>query len=122
MAKPLCLDLEVIRELFAVCTRLFEDRRRGLREAALRRKVGRYFQRRSQAVEALRRWVVRASSRVENLNSRLRGYFFLRRHLGDDYLALHQFLLNHRRFPRSKHPDRVEKSPIEVLSGQRHPN
>ena len=29
--------------------------------------------------------VVRASSLVENLNSRLRTYFFLRRQLGGDY-------------------------------------
>jgi hypothetical protein len=36
---------------------------------------------------------VGAGSLVENLNSRLRGYFFLRRHLGPDYLALLQFFL-----------------------------
>ena len=41
--------------------------------------------------------VVRASSLVENLNSRLRAYFFLRRQLGKDYLTLLQFFLNHRR-------------------------
>ena len=34
---------------------------------------------------------LRASSMVENLNSRLRNYFFLRRSLGDDYLSLLQF-------------------------------
>ena len=33
----------------------------------------------------------RASSMVENLNSRLRNYFFLRKNLGDDYLNLLQF-------------------------------
>jgi len=31
------------------------------------------------------------SSLVENLNSRLRSYFFLRRQLGEDYLTLLQF-------------------------------
>jgi hypothetical protein len=31
---------------------------------------------------------VRASSVIENLNSRLRNCFFLRRHLGRDYLAV----------------------------------
>jgi hypothetical protein len=59
---------------------------------------------------------------VENLNSRLRGYFFLRRHLGNDYLALLQFFPNHRRFPRSERPERVEKSPIEAISGEHHPH
>jgi hypothetical protein len=65
---------------------------------------------------------VRASSVIENLNSRLRSYFFLRRHLGPDYLALLQFFLNHRRFLRSEHPERVGKSPAELLSGQSHPH
>jgi hypothetical protein len=65
---------------------------------------------------------VRASSVIENLNSRLRNYFFLRRHLGPDYLALLQFFLNHRRFLRSRRPERVEKSPAELLTGQMHPH
>ena len=48
--------------------------------------------------------VVRASSLVENLNSRLRSYFFLQQHLGKDYLTLLQFFLNHRRYLRSEDP------------------
>ena len=44
----------------------------------------------------------RASSMVENLNSRLRNYFFLRRSLGDDYLSLLKYFLNHRCFLRSQ--------------------
>src|SRR4029078_2365550 len=66
--------------------------------------------------------VVRASSGVENLNSRLRNYFFLRKQLGPDYLKLLQFFLNHRRFARSQHPQRVGKSPSELLTGQEHPH
>jgi hypothetical protein len=64
----------------------------------------------------------RASSMVENLNSRLRNYFFLRRSLGDDYLILLQFFLNHRQFLRSRRPERVGKSPTELLTGQPHPH
>jgi hypothetical protein len=64
--------------------------------------------------------VVRASSLVENINSRLRSYFFLRRHLGEDYLELLRFYLNHRRLPRSERAERVDKSPAELLSGQEH--
>ena len=63
---------------------------------------------------------MRASSLVENVNSRLRNYFFLRRQLGADYLALLQFYLNHRRFLRSEHQERVGKSPVELLSGHEH--
>ena len=64
--------------------------------------------------------VVRASSLVENLNSRLRSYFFLRRQLGKDYLTLLQFFLNHRRYLRSEDPSRVGKSPAELLTGEPH--
>ncbi len=64
----------------------------------------------------------RASSIVENLNSRLRNYFFLRRQIGHGYLDLLRFFLNHRRFLRSDRPERVGQSPAELLTGQRHPH
>ncbi|MFK8185436.1 MAG: hypothetical protein AB8B99_18830 [Phormidesmis sp.] len=64
----------------------------------------------------------RASSMVENLNSRLRNYFFLRRSLGDDYLNLLRFFLNHRCFLRSQVPERVGKSPKQLLTGEAHPH
>jgi hypothetical protein len=57
---------------------------------------------------------------IENLNSRLRSCFFLRKQLGQDYLVLLRFYLNHRRFPRSAHAQRVDKSPRELLTGERH--
>ena len=64
----------------------------------------------------------RASSIVENLNSRLRSYFFLRHQIGHGYLDLLRFFLNHRRFSRSDRPERVGRSPAELLTGQRHPH
>ena len=71
--------------------------------------------------EALKR-TPRASSLVENLNSRLRNYFFLRRSLGEPYLDLLQFFLNTRRFMRSEVPERVGKSPKELLTGESQPH
>jgi hypothetical protein len=96
------------------------DARRWPREAALRQQLRGRFYELSEAVAAVARGTVRASSVVENLNSRLRHYFFLRRHLGPDYLHLLQFFLNHRRFLRSEHAQRVNQSPTELLTGQRH--
>ena len=64
----------------------------------------------------------RSSSMVENLNSRLRRYFFLRRPLGDACLSLLQFFLNHRVFLRSRRAERVGKTPKELLTGQAHPH
>ena len=51
--------------------------------------------------------VPRASSLVENLNSRLRNYFFLRHHIGNGYLDLLRFYLNHHRFDRSDRDERA---------------
>lgn len=96
------------------------DPRRWRRETALREVLrGRYHGVCADA-EELFAGVVRASSLVENLNSRLRNYFFLRRHLGEDDLALLQFFLNHRRYLRSEDPCRVGKSPTELLTGKPH--
>ena len=91
-------------------------------EAALRSQLGSRHYSLSVAAAEVARQTVRASSLVENLNSRLRNYFFLRRHLGPDYLALLQFFLNHRRFLRSERPERVGKSPAELLNGSPHPH
>lgn len=113
---------ELVRECFAVQTLPPDNCRRWPREARLRRLLGaRYFPL-SRALDKLRRRTVRASSLVENLNSRLRGYFFLRRQLGNDYLTLLQFFLNHRRFARSERPERRGRSPAELLTGQSHPH
>jgi len=73
----------------------------------------------SEVLEAMSK-THRASSLVENLNSRLRNYFTLRRIVGNDYLELLKFFLNHRCFLRSDRPDRVGKSPAELLNGEKH--
>jgi len=90
------------------------------REAQLRKKLQETFHRVQMAVREILAETVRASSLVENLNSRLRNYFFLRRHIGDDYLELLRCFLNHRPFLRSDRPERVGKSPAELLNGEPH--
>ena len=75
-----------------------------------------------EALRAICRRTVRASSIVENINSRIRLYVFLRRHLGPAHLDLLRFFLNHRRFLRSERPERAGKSPAELLTGQAHPH
>ena len=64
----------------------------------------------------------RASSLVENLNSRLRSYFFLRRDVGPSYLELLRFFLNHRPYLRSAKSQRRGKTPAQLLTGQDHPH
>lgn len=91
-------------------------------EAILRQKLRHRFYALDEAVRAVADRTVRASSVIENLNSRLRSYFFLRRHIGSDYLVLLQFFLNHRRFLRSERVERVDQSPKELLTGASHPH
>lgn len=122
LAADYAIAPEVVRECFAVQTLPLDSPRRWRREAPLRPMLGACYFPLSQQLQDLRYRTVRASSLVENLNSRLRSYFFLRRHIGNDYLALLQFFLNHRRYPRSDRSERVDKSPAELLSGHSHPH
>jgi cell division protein ZapA (FtsZ GTPase activity inhibitor) len=108
------------REVLEMQALPVSDPRRRRREAALRETLRGRYHGVSADVEELSAEVVRASSLVENLNSRLRNYFFLRRCLGENYLVLLQFFLNHRRYLRSEHPHRVGKSPTELLTGEPH--
>lgn len=60
----------------------------------LHQQLGHKFHLVITAVEGALAETPRSSSLVENLNSRLRGYFFLRRQLGGPYLELLRFFLN----------------------------
>jgi hypothetical protein len=120
LAAEFQVPVAVVRTLLHVRALDLRDPRRWPLDATLHRQLRGRYDPLSAAVDDLARHTVRASSIIENLNSRLRSYFFLRRHLGPDYLALLQFFLNHRRFLRSEHPERVDKSPAELLSGRSH--
>ncbi|MGS0755527.1 hypothetical protein ACVBEH_13070 [Roseateles sp. GG27B] len=86
----------------------------------LRHDLGGEFYIVKAAVTQALEQIPRCSSLVENLNSRLRTYFTLRRQVGNTYLGLLQFFLNHRRFMRSRVPERADKSPCELLTGKAH--
>ena len=104
LASEFQCSSELLRGVLQLLSRDECDSRRYKEEAVLRQQLrGRFFEV-CEAVDELRRRTIRASSLVENLNSRLRGYFFLRRHLDNNYLALLQFFLNHRRFLRAIAP------------------
>jgi hypothetical protein len=120
VAADFQVPVAVARAVLAVQELDVRDRGRWPREAALRQQLRGRFYGLAAAVAAVARGTVRASSVVENLNSRLRNYFFLRRHLGSGYLQLLQFFLNHRRFLRSEHPGRADRSPAELLTGRGH--
>jgi hypothetical protein len=122
LAETFASAPDQVRELFAVQALDPSSPQRWRRDTVLRRDLGERYFLLSKAIEGIHRSTVRASSQVENLNGRLRKYFYLRHHLGNDYLTLLQFFLNHRRFLRSEHPERVGKSPAELLTGESHPH
>lgn len=91
------------------------------REQLMRKLGGRYWEL-ERDVRHVMAHATRASSLVENLNGRLRCYFFLRRQLGQPYLRLLRFFLNHRPLVRSSHPQRQGKTPAQLLHGKDHPH
>ena len=110
----------LLREALAV--RQMDESRpaRWQRERELWRQLGgKYAWSRDRAGEMAKR-VVRASGVIEDLNSRVRDYFFLSRQLGPGYLGLLQFYPNHRRFQGSEHAEREGESPRGLLTGQGH--
>jgi hypothetical protein len=111
-----------LRRLLGIVTRPERDPRRWPEESAVQARLRGRFHAVRCAVAELAGRTVRASSLAENINSRLRTYFSLRRWLGPDYLELLQFFLNHRRLERSDRPERVGKTPAELLTGEAHPH
>ncbi len=75
-----------------------------------------------QKFKALVSKIVRASSIVECINSLIRPYLFLKKTVPRKFLALLQFYFNTRKYRRSRRPERVGKSPIEMLTGKSYPN
>jgi hypothetical protein len=122
LAARFQVSADTLRELLRLQQLSCSNPRRWQREAELRLQLRERFHDLNEAVREVGDHTVRASSLVENLNSRLRNYFTLRRYLGTDYLALLQFFFNHRPFDRSECPERAGKSPAELLTGQPHPH
>ena len=92
------------------------------REGELRAVLGHKYRAIHEAVLEALRSVKRGSGDVENLNGQLRKYFELRRVLGDKWLEMLRFYLNHHRQGRSRRPGGSGKSPAERLKGRRLPH
>lgn len=120
IAQEFEVALSLVLEVYQLQGLPSSSRRRWERYAALRTQLGDKFYWVESMVNKVLEDTVRANSLVENINSRLRTYFTLRRELGNEYLEFLQFFLNHRRFIRSECKERVGKSPKELLTGKSH--
>jgi len=116
IAEPLVRDACLLHRLPSTSPAYWQGWNR------LRAQIGGKFHTLFDAVSRAMADTPRSSSLVENLNSRLRSYFTLRRHLGNSYLDLLRFFLNHRRFLRSRRTERHGKSPRELMTGSGHPH
>lgn len=63
----------------------------------------------------------RASSLVENVNSRLRPYMNIKKHVSSKFYSLIQLYLNTKKYRRSRIASRVGRSPVEILTGEHWP-
>ncbi len=120
IAKDFEMPLSDVLALYHLKGLPFSSKRRWQKHVELRNRLGEKFYWIESLVDEVLNGTVRANSLVENLNSRLRTYFTLRRELGGEYLHFLQFFLNHRRFMRSEYKERVGKSPTELLTGKQH--
>ncbi|MFQ5745444.1 MAG: hypothetical protein ACE5HV_17965 [Acidobacteriota bacterium] len=116
------VPLEVVRAVFDLGHLDRVDPLYWQKDTALWKRLGALYRSIRHEVEQVLENTVRASSIVENLNSRLRCYFFLRRQVGPEYLDLLRFFLNHRRYPRSRKDGRARRSPAEILQGKALPH
>jgi hypothetical protein len=121
IAADLGIDPHYVRAIYEIQGMMPSQAQR-LKEERLRKLVGTRFHAVESEIKHLLKKTIRASSVVENLNSRLRNYFTLRRHLGQNYLTILQFFLNHRCFMRSQRHERNGKSPRELMTKVPHPH
>ena len=100
-------DISLIRQVFELQAVSYESEDRWKIEEALRKQLRLLFYPIQRKVQNIIADTVRASSVVENINSRLRPYFFLRKSFGNESLQLLRFFLNHKSFMRSAHKERI---------------
>lgn len=81
--------------------------------------------RRPEAEEELQHMldmIKRASSLVENLNSRIRPYIHLKRIVPDRFFSLMKVFFNTKKYRRSVRSERVSRSPLELMTGKEYPD
>lgn len=122
IARDHQVSIDLIRRAFDLQRHDASRARYWQLEAGVWTSLGTQYLEIKKKLLALKDQVFRASSIAENVNSRLRGYFFLRREVGSGYLELLRFFLNHHRFDRSRKDAREGKSPAEILTGKKLPH
>jgi len=122
IADKFVFPLEKIWEMCALQRCQNGSERYAVRSVPLQDYFGIEFDEVEDAVLKALDTTERTSSMVENLHSRLRPYFYLRREIGFGYLDLLRFYLNRTPFLRSERMERKGRTPAEILAGKPHPH
>lgn len=91
-------------------------------DSKLKSRLGNSYIKIKAKVTEILKSIVRCSSIVENINSQIRPYLFLKRVLKGKFLDLLQFYLNTRKYLNSRVKERKGKSPLELLTGKDYGN
>lgn len=91
-------------------------------DSKIKSRLGNNYIRIKTKVTEVLKTIVRCSSIVENINSQIRPYLFLKRVLKGKFLDLLQFYLNTRKYLNSRVKERKGKSPLELLTGKDYGN
>jgi hypothetical protein len=145
LARSFKVPTALVRGVYELQGLPDEDTSKWQHHARLRAHLGNAFYPIQEAVRDVLATTVRASSIIENLNSRLRTYFFLRRHLNQFYLDLLRFflpphlllpaqtlepvlsrppalLLEPPEIPTQRTPGARRQDPVEILTGRAYPH
>ncbi len=118
------LSVEDLKALYRQLTLGKENCKYWVLEGKLLSKYGRDLKTIQAKIKEIINNTFRASSIVENVNSLIRPYFFLRKSIGrSNFLNLLQFYFNTKVIRRcDKFLERIGKTRLELLTGKKHPD
>jgi hypothetical protein len=91
-AEKFDVEILIVRQVFELQAIPYESQHRWQREEELRKQLRFKFHPIEKEVKSIIKSTVRASSIVENTNSRLRSYFFLRKSFGQGSFRIVEIL------------------------------
>ena len=116
------IPIEIVKKMWEQLRYSSESAKYNYLEAEIGLVLGTHYDDIRKKFDNLMSKIVRASSIVECVNSLIRPYLFLKKVVPGKFLALLQFYFNARDYRRSRRPERIGKSPVEMLTGQVYPN
>ena len=119
-AKEMGVPAEAFRLLYHLDTHAGDARTFNILNRRIDRLLGDRRHEAQSRLDRMIKTVKRASSLVENLNSRIRQFMNKKRKVPKGFFILLKVYFNTKKFRRSEIEERIGKSPLELLTGKRH--